>query len=58
MQIPNDSGMALISLIPIDSNKEINSDRVGKFIMESARYSYAAGFAVNLFATFGKSPFK
>ena len=58
MQIPSDRGMALISLIPIDSNKEINSDRVGKFITESAKYSYAAGFGVNLLAIFGKSPFK
>ena len=37
--MPNERGIALIFLKPIELNKEINSERVGKFMIESAKYS-------------------
>ena len=35
----NERGIALILLKPIEPNKETNSERVGKFMIESAKYS-------------------
>ena len=56
--MPNERGIALIFLKPIELNKEINSERVGKFMIESAKYSYAAGLGVTGLDIFGKSQIK
>ena len=39
VQIPKERGIALIFLKPIELSNEINSERVGKLIIESAKYS-------------------
>ena len=39
VQIPKERGIALIFLRPIELSNEINSERVGKLIIESAKYS-------------------
>ena len=39
VQIPQEREIALIFLKPIELSNEINSERVGKLIIESAKYS-------------------
>ena len=39
-------------------NKDTNSERVGKFNIESAKYSYAAKLVVKRLAIFGNNPFR
>ena len=58
VHIPRLRGNALIFTRPTELNKDINSERVGKFKIESAKYSYAAKLVVKRFAIFGNSPFR
>ena len=39
VHMPSERGKALISLKPIEFKMDMNSERVGKFMIESARYS-------------------
>ena len=39
VHIPSERGKALISLKPIEFKMDMNSERVGKFMIESAKYS-------------------
>ena len=58
VHIPRVRGTALIFTRPTDLNKDTNSERVGKFNIESAKYSYAAKLVVKRLAIFGNYPFR